>query len=286
LALPSVAGTLTRGLARFARILAHVLAPQSLALTPKESSVHEIGIPSMFLTHASDVLGDTNDGLSGSNIVKAFTGYAFGLNVNIPHASYPFDAANKRTALLENLRCFEPEDQYRIIKELCEHPKLPQPVPDSINNLKIQLIARYSDQFGSVSSETLNVTLVEEAKHWLSDFPDSLKLYESALTKFNNNVFERNLLDDLRLSLELLLKSIFSNSKSFENQIPQIGSFINSNGGSKEFSNMFRTLVDYYSKYQNSFVKHNDAVVEEEVEFIFEMTSSFMKHLVKMSIKG
>jgi len=32
LALPSVAGTLTRGLARFARILAHVLAPQSLAL--------------------------------------------------------------------------------------------------------------------------------------------------------------------------------------------------------------------------------------------------------------
>ena len=32
LALPPVAGTLTRGLARFARILAHVLAPQSLAL--------------------------------------------------------------------------------------------------------------------------------------------------------------------------------------------------------------------------------------------------------------
>lgn len=240
----------------------------------------------MFLTHASDVLGDTSDGLSGSNIVKAFTGYAFDLDVNIPHASYPFDAPNKRTALLENLRRFEPEDQYRIIKELCEHPNLPQPVPDSVNNLKIQLIARYSDQFGSVSSETLNVTLVEEAKHWLSDYPDSLKLYETALTKFNNNVFERNLLDDLRLSLELLLKSIFNNSKSFENQIPQIGVFISSKGGSKEFSNMFRTLIDYYSKYQNSFVKHNDAVIEEEVEFIIEMTSSFMKHLVKMSIKG
>ena len=35
LALPSVAGTLTRGLTRFARILAHVLAPQSLALYAK-----------------------------------------------------------------------------------------------------------------------------------------------------------------------------------------------------------------------------------------------------------
>lgn len=144
------------------------------------------GIPSMFLTHAADVLGDTSDGLSGSNIAKAFAGYAFDLNVNIPHASYPFgvNVPNKRSALLENLRQFEPQDQYRIIRELCEHPKLPQPIPDSVNNLKIQLIARYSDQFGSVTSETLNVTLVEEAKHWLTDYPDSLRLYESALTKF------------------------------------------------------------------------------------------------------
>lgn len=246
------------------------------------------GIPSMFLTHASDILGDTKDGLSGSNIAKAFAGYAFDFNVNIPYASYPFGAnvPNKRTALLENLICFDPKEQYKIIKELCEHPKLPQPVPDSVNNLKIQLIARYSDQFGSVSSETLNETLVEEAKHWLAEYPDSLKLYETALTKFNNNIFERNLLDDLRLSLELLLKSIFSNGKSLENQISQIGTFISSNGGSKDFSNMFHKLVDYYSKYQNSFVKHNDAVIEEEVEFIFEMTSSFMKHLVKMDIKG
>jgi hypothetical protein len=240
----------------------------------------------MFLTHASDILGDTDQGLSGNNIVRAFVSYAFDLNVTIPHASYPFDAPNKRTALLENLRSFEAKDQYRIIKELCEHPKLPQPVSDSINNLKIQLIARYGSQFGVISSETLNVTLVDEAKHWLASFPDSLRLYESSLMKFSNGVFERNLLDDLRLSMEVLLKEIFRNGKSLENQISDIGTFISNNGGSKQFTNMFRTLVDYYSKYQNTFVKHNDAVVEEEVEFIFEMTSSFMKHLVKMSIKS
>lgn len=70
-------------------------------------------IPSMFLTHASDVLGDTSEGLSGNNIVKAFTSYAFDLNINIPHSSYPFDAPNKRTALLENLKCFEPAQQYK-----------------------------------------------------------------------------------------------------------------------------------------------------------------------------
>lgn len=247
-----------------------------------------LAMPSTFLTSASDILGDTHDGLSGTNIAKAFAAYAYDLNIDIPHPSYPFrsSVANKRTALLENLKRFEPMDQYKIIKELCEHSNLPHPIADSINNLKIQLIARYAHQFGSVSSETLNVALIDETKHWLADYPDSLKLYGEALTKFNNNIFERNLLDDLRLSLEILLKSIFQNNKSLENQVTQIGTFIYSNGGSKEFSNMFRILIDYYSKYQNSFVKHYDAVIEEEVEFIFEMTSSFMKHLIKMNIKS
>jgi len=242
-------------------------------------------IPSMFLTHASDILGDTNDGLSGSNIMKAFTAYAYDLNIDIPYSSNLSKAPNKRTALLENLKRFPPEQQYKIIRELCEHPKLPQPIVDKINNLKIQLIARYGKAFGTVSSETLNLSLIEDAKHWLSDYPKSANLYDSALSKFNNKIFERNLLDDLRLSLELLLKSIFNNDKSLENQLSQIGTFISRNGGSKEFTNMFRTLVDYYSKYQNTFVKHNDSVVEEEIEFTFEMTSSFMKHLVKMNMK-
>ena len=42
-------------------------------------------------------------------------------------------------------------------------------------------------------------------------------------------------------------------------------------------------LVEYYSKYHNSYVKHNDIVIEEEIEFILELTSSFMKHLVRLS---
>jgi len=46
---------------------------------------------------------------------------------------------------------------------------------------------------------------------------------------------------------------------------------------------MFVKLIDYYTKYQNNYVKHDAAVIEEEIEFIFELTSSFMKHLVRLS---
>ena len=35
---------------------------------------------------------------------------------------------------------------------------------------------------------------------------------------------------------------------------------------------MFLKLIEYYSTYQNSYVEHDDAVIEEEIEFIFETT--------------
>lgn len=45
---------------------------------------------------------------------------------------------------------------------------------------------------------------------------------------------------------------------------------------------MLEKLIDYYSKYQNTYVKHDDAVPTEEVELVLELTSSFMKHLARM----
>lgn len=116
----------------------------------------------------------------------------------------------------------------------------------------------------------------------MSDYPESLKIYEDALNKFGNNIYQRNLLDDLRLSLEKLLQNILENQKSIENQLSKIGNFIKERDGSKELNNMFVKLIDYYSKYQNTYVKHDDAVIENEIEIMFEMTCSFMKFLIRI----
>ena len=133
------------------------------------------------------------------------------------------------------------------------------------------------------SESEVNESLIEETRHWLEDYPEPLKLYNEALVKFQEDVYRRNLLDDLRLSIELLLQAIFSNSKSLENQIGHLGGHLQDKGGSRELTNMFVKLVEYYSKYQNTYVKHDDAVIEEEIEFIFEITSSFMKHIIRLS---
>ena len=240
------------------------------------------GIPATFVQYAADILGDTNKGLSGPNIVKATSAFAVEYDVNIPHPTYPFDAGNKRTALFENLMAFSPQQRYRIIKELCDHPSFsPQPNKER-KELKVQLVTRYGHLAEEDSASEINETLINETRHWLNSYPDALSLFNEALTKYEHGVFHRNLLDDLRLSLEKLLRAVFSNQKSLENQIANVGTYIEERGGSKELANMFMKLVDYYAKYHNSYVKHDDAVIEEEIEFVFEITSSFMKHLIKL----
>ena len=181
-------------------------------------------IPAVFINYSADVLGETNGGLSGSKIAEYCSAYAIDFGIDIPHSDYPFqDLPNKRTALRENLRSFKPEQQFRIIKELCELETFIG--NKNVKDLKIKLVTRYG-KLSTVTDSDINETLIEETIHWLADYKDSLKLYDEALQKFQNKIFERNLLDDLRLSLELLLKSVLENEKSLENQLGEIGNFI------------------------------------------------------------
>lgn len=236
------------------------------------------GISTAFLSHAADVLAA---GLSGSQIVRITSAYAVDYSVNLPHAAYPFGAPNKRTALFENLRSFVPAQQYQIIRELCDRVTSEGPNPKVVE-LKLKLIAQYGHLAGGESVSELNQSLIVEARHWLDDFAEVKKLYDEALQKHNHGVFTRNALDDLRLALEKLLQALFGNSKSLENQISLIGVYIKARGGSRELANMFEKLVDYYTKYQNTYIKHDDAVMNAEVEFVLEITASFMKHLVRL----
>lgn len=183
-------------------------------------------IPSHFVQYAADILGDTNGGLSGPNIVKATAAYAIKYDVNIPHPSYPFESPNKRTALYENLMAFSGSQQYQLIKELCEHHSFTSEPSKERKELKVRLVTRYAHLAPESESSEINETLIEETRHWLDGYPEALQLYNGALTKYESQVFHRNLLDDLRLALEKLLRAIFVNDKSLEKQIIFFGSYI------------------------------------------------------------
>jgi len=239
-------------------------------------------IPTTFINYAADTIAETNDGLTGSRIAEYSSAYAIDFDIEIPYPEYPFptDLPNKRTALRENLKAFSPEQQFKIIKELSELPHFEN--NSGVKDLRIKLISRYGALGKGNAKEEINESLVEETQHWLSEYPEALKLYNDCLEKHSNGINQRNLLDDLRLSLETLLKNVLENGKSLENQIADLGKYINEREGSKELNNMFLKLINYFSKYQNTYVKHNDNVNNNEVEIIIEMASSFMKFIVRI----
>lgn len=246
----------------------------------------EQDISAVFVQHAAEILADTNSGLSGAVIVRATCAYALEYGVTIPHPTYPFEAGNKRTALYENVMAFSPKQRYRILKELCDHPSFSLLPNKGRQALKVKLVTRYGHLDPRDTSSEVNEPLLDDTKHWLHGYPETLSLFEQALEKYQHGAFSRNLLDDLRLGLEKLLRGLFNNDKSLENQIAFVGGYIKSRGGSQELANMFVKLVDYYAKYHNSYVKHDDAVIEQEIEFVLEITSSFMKHLVRLHARA
>ncbi len=229
-----------------------------------------------FLIYASDILAETNNGLSGMKIVEYCNSYAITFNRIIPYGSYPFDAPNKRTALRENLRAFEATEQFRIIKELSELPAIAK--NEQAKTLRLTLFKRY----GNLATEKISETeLIQTTKHWLSRHANALKQYESALSKYEGGIFERNTLDDIRLSFELLVKDLLDNEKSLEHQISGICGILDKCGTSVELKNMVQKIIDYYTKFQNNHVKHDDVVNENEIEYVIELTSVIMKFLIK-----
>jgi hypothetical protein len=239
-----------------------------------------------FLQHASKVLTDgTLSGLgalSGGQVVELTSAYAVDFGVDIKWATTPLTAPNKRSALLDNLVAFQPKQQYQIVRELCDRVDTAGEQANVVK-LKAQLFTQFAACADQDQLTDMHRTLLIETRHWLVDHPESRKLFDEALQKHDHGVFKRNTLDDLRLALELLLCSLFENRKSLENQISDVGDFVRSHGGSKELANMFQKLVDYFANYQNSYVKHDDSVIVAEVEFVFELTSSFMKHFIRLS---
>lgn len=129
-------------------------------------------------------------------------------------------------------------------------------------------------------AKLLDEKLINDNLDWLSAHPKSYETFKMSLMEIGIQGKERNVVDHLRLSLELLLKDIFNNGKSLENQKSDIGNYLKSKNISPEISNLLERVLDYYAKYQNNKAKHDCAVLSSEVEFILYLTGTAMRFLL------
>lgn len=114
---------------------------------------------------------------------------------------------------------------------------------------------------------------------FLVKYPLAHKHYICAKEKYERGIYIRNTLDDMRFSLEQLLKSILKNNMSIERQKEALGRYLKEKGASPEVRNLFQTVLDYYMCYQNNNVKHNEDLSPNDVRTIVNQTLLLMDRL-------
>nr|WP_299385471.1 hypothetical protein [Allomuricauda sp.] len=133
-----------------------------------------------------------------------------------------------------------------------------------------------------VPIDELAQDLVSETFYWIDDFPKVKDRFTRAVELYNAKSDFIDCVNNLRLTLEILVKNILKNDKNLENQLREIGKYQESLGIGVEIRNTFNKVLDYYNKYQNKRVKHDtDINSEHEVEFIFGLTMIFIRMLIK-----
>ena len=241
-------------------------------------------IDDSFLSIVAYELGHTDTGLKGAEIVRHFNAFAFRFKVTIPFSLYPFvPNSTKRVAFLANIKAFPSEQQYKIIHQLCDLEIFTDNI--RVQEIKILLEERFHELGeNSFFIQTIKPKM-EKTSQSLINFPKSKAIFTSAIAKIHSEELKRNVLDDIRLSLELFLKDLLDNDKPIEKQKAEIGQFAKRKGSSSDIRNMFTTLLDYFSKYQNTYVKHDDAVKYDDAQFILELACNFVDYLTNLSKK-
>lgn len=238
-------------------------------------------IDGAFLKHVCNVLGDTNNGLTTQEVIDKMASYAFEFDVEIPvFDTKTSKSKNKRTILFEDLSKFRSEEQFYIIQELMKLPKFDD--NQTVRFLELKLYEKYG-YLSKIKSEISDLNLNNDG--FLNKYPDVAKIYNQGLDAYRTKNYKRSALDNMRLALEMLLKNILKNSESIENQQDYLGEYIKKHNISKEISNMLFKLINYYSKFQNNYVKHANSADDiniEEAEFIIDLTIVIIGFLIKL----
>jgi hypothetical protein len=129
----------------------------------------------------------------------------------------------------------------------------------------------------------LDKALVEEPMEWLAHHPRVAEQFGQALrivlAKDEDNY--RGALDNLRWSLEQLLKALLGNRKSLDNQSEPLLQWMKEQGVNVEIRGMYRDLLQRFSRYQNDAVKHGDKWQPAELEFMIYTTGALMRLAVQ-----
>lgn len=194
----------------------------------------------------------------------------FGANHDIPITYHVEpDFMNKQTVANKNISKFTPAQMILFLEELTEAEM--GYFPEQLSQLTGEVVAK----FGIEKVETTS-----KIKHRFENYPEVIEIWERAIICLSNSQYHEAV-NNARLALEKLLKLLFENNKSLENQKNNIG--IRLENTPLEFRNLIIAQLRSYEILQNEHFKHDYSpnLGALEVRYILNTTFLIMDYIEK-----
>ena len=172
---------------------------------------------------------------------------------------------------------FKAHELYFILKDMLKK--------NGLIDVLEEMIVQNAEEYETESIESLpnlKQQLVDTKKVLAGKYSKVDEYLTRAFTKLISGTEIRNALDDLRFALEQLLQVIYSNGKTLENNIDQLRKDIKARDVEPHVASMIGQLLTLYPDYQNNHVKHHDSFNPSSADFIFDITTTIIKLIVKI----
>ena len=189
------------------------------------------------------------------------------LEVHIRNIKDMFEL-QKRLEDLSSVRKANPNKDYFIV-----YVREPYTITELENEVD-SLLRKYYDSDLCDELHLIGSSLVR--------FSKAKALFDSACEKYILKIDDRGVVDNFRLSMELLLKEILKNNKSLENQQVPLNEYLKQKGVAPEIIKYFWHVLDCFNKYQNNHVKHDFNINENDMPIIIEQTKSLFNTIIKL----
>lgn len=209
-------------------------------------------------------------------IIDITQSFAKSVNKEVPITEVGTET--KQDILRENIGCFSDDE---ILDFMGQLEKLSYIKYEDYLCEEIDELLTYQDR-GNGSGKSRN-----SITDLLNGYPLKIKTqWRSACLSFDKGNY-RDSLDNMRLTIELLVKHVTRANKSLENQKENLGKFFKAKGINSEIVNLFWRMLNMYEIIQNHEVKHNvpEDLSCEEITFLLNQSSVIIKFLIECDSK-
>ena len=219
----------------------------------------------------NDVEDQISQHFSANELIDLTYEFAKSYNKSI-HIDEPnYGSFNKKEILSTNLNVLSDNEKIEFLSQIKYHSRLCE---DDFLRDEIDLLVKDASN-GVIKARNSFSTLLET-------YSIDLKNQWQRTYRFYDHLDYRNALDNMRLTIELLIKRITGSEASLENQKSALGKFFEDKDISKEVRNLFFKMLDMYEKIQNHEAKHNlpQNLNSKEIKFLMNQSTVIIKFLI------